>query len=159
MFLVCSCHMAPGPPRPLKVVCVGGHTFLSFLLGAYVTNLAGRTPDWLGYLRFLLVPLGEWIYFMCGILYQNITINMNMTVYTTLISCALFLLDSVYINYVYFCGLMFACLFPFPAGSHPVCKYISSLDSRYASLFFDCFWRELFSKSELPSVGKYVGFI
>ncbi|XP_056383358.1 phosphofurin acidic cluster sorting protein 1 [Hyla sarda] len=88
------CHMAPGPPRPLKVVCVGGHTFLSFLLGAYVTNLAGRTPDWLGYLRFLLVPL----------------------------------------------------------GSHPVCKYISSLDSRYASLFFDSPWRELFGKSEVPSV-------
>ncbi|XP_066438566.1 phosphofurin acidic cluster sorting protein 1 isoform X1 [Eleutherodactylus coqui] len=88
------CHMAPGPPRPLKAVCVGGHTFLSFLLGAYVTNLAGRTPDWLGYLRFLLVPL----------------------------------------------------------GSHPVCKYVSSLDSRYASLFFDSSWRELFSKSEVPSV-------
>ncbi|XP_069821358.1 phosphofurin acidic cluster sorting protein 1 [Dendropsophus ebraccatus] len=88
------CHMAPGPPRPLKVVCVGGHTFLSFLLGAYVTNLAGRTPDWLGYLRFLLVPL----------------------------------------------------------GSHPVCKYVSSLDSRYASLFFDSSWRELFSKSEVPSL-------
>ncbi|XP_044127008.1 phosphofurin acidic cluster sorting protein 1 isoform X1 [Bufo gargarizans] len=87
------CHMAPGPPRPLKVVCVGGHTFLSFLLGAYATNLAGRTPDWLGYLRFLLVPL----------------------------------------------------------GSHPVCKYISSLDSRYASLFFDSSWRELFNKSEVPS--------
>ncbi|XP_077143459.1 phosphofurin acidic cluster sorting protein 1 [Ranitomeya variabilis] len=88
------CHMAPGPPRPLKIVCVGGHTFLSFLLGAYVTNLAGRTPDWLGYLRFLLVPL----------------------------------------------------------GSHPVCKYISSLDSRYASLFFDPSWREMFNKSEVPSV-------
>ncbi|KAM4720934.1 phosphofurin acidic cluster sorting protein 1 isoform 2-T2 [Rhinophrynus dorsalis] len=87
------CHMAPGGPRPLKVVCIGGHSFLSFLLGAYVTNLAGRASDWLGYLRFLLVPL----------------------------------------------------------GSHPVCKYLSSLDPRYSSLFFDVSWRDLFSKSEAPA--------
>ncbi|KAG8437825.1 hypothetical protein GDO86_008506 [Hymenochirus boettgeri] len=87
------CHTAPGPPRPLKVVCIGGHTFLSFLLGAYVTNLAGRASDWLGYLRFLLVPL----------------------------------------------------------GSHPVCKYLASLDPRYSSLFFDVSWRDFFSKSEAPS--------
>uniref|UniRef100_A0A8C5N032 Phosphofurin acidic cluster sorting protein 1 n=1 Tax=Leptobrachium leishanense TaxID=445787 RepID=A0A8C5N032_9ANUR len=87
------CHTAPGPPRPLKVVCVGGHTFLSFLLGAYVTNLASRASDWLGYLRFLLVPV----------------------------------------------------------GSHPVCKYLSSLDSRYSSLFFDVSWRELFSRAEPPA--------
>ncbi|XP_031756559.1 phosphofurin acidic cluster sorting protein 1 isoform X2 [Xenopus tropicalis] len=87
------CHTAPGPPRPLKVVCVGSHTFLSFLLGTYVTNLAGRSSDWLGYLRFLLVPL----------------------------------------------------------GSHPVCKYLASLDPRYSSLFFDVSWRDLFSKSEAPT--------
>ncbi|KAM4617905.1 phosphofurin acidic cluster sorting protein 1 [Discoglossus pictus] len=91
------CHTAPGPPKPLKVVCVGGHTFLSFLLGAYVTNLAGRASDWLGYLRFLLVPL----------------------------------------------------------GSHPVCKYLSSLDTRYASLFFDASWRDLFSKSEAPATEPF----
>ncbi|CAI9569165.1 unnamed protein product [Staurois parvus] len=91
------CHMAPGPPKPLKVVCIGGHTFLSFLLGAYVTNLASRASDWLGYLRFLLVPL----------------------------------------------------------GSHPVCKYLSSLDSRYASLFFDAAWRELFNKSEPPAIEPF----
>ncbi|XP_053545208.1 phosphofurin acidic cluster sorting protein 1 [Bombina bombina] len=91
------CHTAPGPSRPLKVVCIGGHTFLSFLLGAYVTNLAGRASDWLGYLRFLLVPL----------------------------------------------------------GSHPVCKYLSSLDSRYSSLFFDVSWRELFSKSEAPAAEPF----
>ncbi|XP_063801239.1 phosphofurin acidic cluster sorting protein 1 isoform X2 [Pseudophryne corroboree] len=90
-------HMAPGPPRPLKVVCAGGHTFLSFLLGAYVTNLAGRTSDWLGYLRFLLIPL----------------------------------------------------------GSHPVCKYISSMDPRYASLFFDASWRELFNRSEAPVIEPF----
>ncbi|KAM5137728.1 phosphofurin acidic cluster sorting protein 1 isoform 3-T3 [Mantella aurantiaca] len=91
------CHMAPGPPKPLKVVCIGGHTFLSFLLGAYVTNLASRASDWLSYLRFLLVPL----------------------------------------------------------GSHPVCKYLSSLDSRYASLFFDTAWRELFNKLEPPAVEPF----
>ncbi|XP_072279165.1 phosphofurin acidic cluster sorting protein 1 isoform X2 [Pyxicephalus adspersus] len=91
------CHMAPGPPKPLKVVCIGGHTFLSFLLGAYVTNLASRASDWLSYLRFLLVPL----------------------------------------------------------GSHPVCKYLSSLDSRYASLFFDAAWRELFNKSDPPAIEPF----
>ncbi|KAM5137727.1 phosphofurin acidic cluster sorting protein 1 isoform 2-T2 [Mantella aurantiaca] len=65
------CHMAPGPPKPLKVVCIGGHTFLSFLLGAYVTNLASRASDWLSYLRFLLVPLEP--FDICGRIMQYVS--------------------------------------------------------------------------------------
>ncbi|XP_078064946.1 phosphofurin acidic cluster sorting protein 1-like, partial [Mustelus asterias] len=37
-----------------------------------------------------------------------------------------------------------------PLGSHPVARYMASLDSRYSSLFLDAAWSDLFSKSEAP---------
>ncbi|XP_042637446.1 phosphofurin acidic cluster sorting protein 1 [Orycteropus afer afer] len=37
-----------------------------------------------------------------------------------------------------------------PLGSHPVAKYLGSIDSRYSSIFLDSSWRDLFSRSEPP---------
>ncbi|XP_004713752.2 phosphofurin acidic cluster sorting protein 1 [Echinops telfairi] len=37
-----------------------------------------------------------------------------------------------------------------PLGSHPVAKYLGSVDSRYSSTFLDSGWRDLFSRSEPP---------
>nr|XP_003468133.2 phosphofurin acidic cluster sorting protein 1 [Cavia porcellus] len=37
-----------------------------------------------------------------------------------------------------------------PLGSHPVAKYLGSVDSRYSSAFLDSAWRDLFSRSEPP---------
>ncbi|XP_030075046.1 phosphofurin acidic cluster sorting protein 1 [Microcaecilia unicolor] len=87
----CNCNSSV--PRPVKVVAVGGQSYLSAILRFFVKQLASRTSDWLGYMRFLIIPL----------------------------------------------------------GSHPVAKYISSVDSRYSSMFLDASWRDLFSKSEPPS--------
>ncbi|XP_053908438.1 phosphofurin acidic cluster sorting protein 1 [Cuculus canorus] len=46
------------PPRGLKVVAVGGSSFHSALLRAFVRLLGPQSPEWLNCLRFLLVPLG-----------------------------------------------------------------------------------------------------
>lgn len=51
----CNSHMPP----PVKVVVAGDQSYLSVVLRFFVEQLASKTPDWLNYLRFLLVPLGE----------------------------------------------------------------------------------------------------
>ncbi|XP_004852392.1 phosphofurin acidic cluster sorting protein 1 isoform X2 [Heterocephalus glaber] len=86
----CNCNSSM--PRPVKVAAVGGQSYLSSILRFFVKSLANKTSDWLGYMRFLIIPL----------------------------------------------------------GSHPVAKYLGSLDSRYSSTFLDSGWRDLFSRSEPP---------
>ncbi|NP_001390498.1 phosphofurin acidic cluster sorting protein 1 isoform 6 [Mus musculus] len=86
----CNCNSSM--PRPVKVAAVGSQSYLSSILRFFVKSLASKTPDWLGYMRFLIIPL----------------------------------------------------------GSHPVAKYLGSVDSRYSSTFLDSAWRDLFSRSEPP---------
>ncbi|XP_060610434.2 phosphofurin acidic cluster sorting protein 2-like isoform X2 [Anolis sagrei] len=85
----CNSHMPP----PVKVAVAGDQSYLSIVLRFFVEQLASKTPDWLNYLRFLVVPL----------------------------------------------------------GSHPLAKYLGSVDNRYSTLFLDAAWRELFSKLEPPN--------
>ncbi|NXV78582.1 PACS1 protein, partial [Atlantisia rogersi] len=91
----CNSHMPP----PVKVVVAGDQSYLSIVLRFFVEQLASKTPDWLNYLRFLLVPL----------------------------------------------------------GSHPLAKYLASVDNKYSTLFLDTAWRELFSRAEPPVAGKERG--
>nr|XP_021151998.1 phosphofurin acidic cluster sorting protein 1 isoform X4 [Columba livia] len=81
----CNSHMPP----PVKMVVAGDQSYLSIVLRFFVEQLASKTPDWLNYLRFLLVPL----------------------------------------------------------GSHPLAKYLASVDNKYSTLFLDTAWRE---KTEPP---------
>lgn len=46
-------------PRPVKVAAVGSQSYLSSILRFFVKSLASKTPDWLGYMRFLIIPLGK----------------------------------------------------------------------------------------------------
>ncbi|NXB77493.1 PACS1 protein, partial [Donacobius atricapilla] len=91
----CNSHMPP----PVKVVVAGDQSYLSVVLRFFVEQLASKTPDWLNYLRFLLVPL----------------------------------------------------------GSHPLAKYLASVDNKYSTLFLDTAWRELFSRAEPPAAGEEQG--
>uniref|UniRef100_A0A8C6VAD9 Phosphofurin acidic cluster sorting protein 2-like n=1 Tax=Naja naja TaxID=35670 RepID=A0A8C6VAD9_NAJNA len=49
----CNSHMPP----PVKVAVAGDQSYLSIILRFFVEQLASKTPDWLNYLRFLVVPL------------------------------------------------------------------------------------------------------
>uniref|UniRef100_A0A672NZ23 Phosphofurin acidic cluster sorting protein 1-like n=1 Tax=Sinocyclocheilus grahami TaxID=75366 RepID=A0A672NZ23_SINGR len=88
----CNCN-AQTPPT-VKVAVAGDQSYLSTVLRFFVEQLANKTPDWLSYIRFLIIPI----------------------------------------------------------GSHPLAKYVSTFDSKFNSMFMDPSWRELFCRSETPSV-------
>ncbi|XP_060711452.1 phosphofurin acidic cluster sorting protein 2-like isoform X2 [Hemiscyllium ocellatum] len=91
----CNCNSQM--PPPVKVALAGDQSFLSTILRFFVEQLASKTPDWLNYIRFLIVPL----------------------------------------------------------GSHPLAKYLASVDNKYNSTFMDSAWRDLFSKSEPPTAETF----
>ncbi|XP_063059803.1 phosphofurin acidic cluster sorting protein 1a [Engraulis encrasicolus] len=53
----CNCNSSM--PRPVKVVAVGGQSYLGAILRFFVSELASKTSDWLGHIRILVVPLGS----------------------------------------------------------------------------------------------------
>uniref|UniRef100_A0A8C4VUE4 Phosphofurin acidic cluster sorting protein 2 n=1 Tax=Gopherus evgoodei TaxID=1825980 RepID=A0A8C4VUE4_9SAUR len=84
----CNCNSQP--PNPIKIAVAGAQNYLSAVLRLFVEQLSHKTPDWLSYMRFLIIPL----------------------------------------------------------GSHPVAKYLGSVDYRYNNFFQDFAWRDLFNKLE-----------
>ena len=43
----------------MKIAVAGAQHYLSAVLRLFVEQLSLKTPDWLGYMRFLVIPLGE----------------------------------------------------------------------------------------------------
>uniref|UniRef100_A0AAZ3PPD6 Phosphofurin acidic cluster sorting protein 2 n=1 Tax=Oncorhynchus tshawytscha TaxID=74940 RepID=A0AAZ3PPD6_ONCTS len=86
----CNCNSQT--PIPIKIAVAGAQHYLGAVLRLFVDHLSYKTPDWLGYMRFLIIPL----------------------------------------------------------GSHPVSKYLGTIDYRYNSLFQDTAWSDLFHKPEAP---------
>lgn len=54
-----SCNCNSQPPTPVKIAVAGAQHYLSAILRLFVEQLSHKTPDWLGYMRFLVIPLGE----------------------------------------------------------------------------------------------------
>uniref|UniRef100_A0A8C5BNK0 Phosphofurin acidic cluster sorting protein 2-like n=1 Tax=Gadus morhua TaxID=8049 RepID=A0A8C5BNK0_GADMO len=88
----CNCN-AQMPPT-IKVAVAGDQCYLSTILRFFVEQLANKTPDWLSYIRFLVIPI----------------------------------------------------------GSHPLAKYMASFDSRFNTIFMDTAWRDLFCRTERPTL-------
>lgn len=42
----------------MKVAVAGDQSYLSTILRFFVEQLANKTPDWLSYIRFLVIPIG-----------------------------------------------------------------------------------------------------
>ncbi|XP_034052685.1 LOW QUALITY PROTEIN: phosphofurin acidic cluster sorting protein 1-like, partial [Gymnodraco acuticeps] len=53
-FCNCNSHTPP----TLKVAVAGDQTYLSTVLCCFVEQMASKTPDWLNYVRFLILPIG-----------------------------------------------------------------------------------------------------
>ncbi|KAJ3613586.1 hypothetical protein NHX12_019832, partial [Muraenolepis orangiensis] len=51
--VVCTCTTAD-----IQVAVAGPEHYLSAVLRLFVDHLSHKTPDWLGYMRFLVIPLG-----------------------------------------------------------------------------------------------------
>ncbi|KAM4595178.1 phosphofurin acidic cluster sorting protein 2-like isoform 2-T2 [Fundulus diaphanus] len=52
----CNCNSQT--PPTVKVAVAGDQSFLNTVLTCYVEQLANKTPDWLNYLCFLVIPVG-----------------------------------------------------------------------------------------------------
>ncbi|XP_057715337.1 phosphofurin acidic cluster sorting protein 2 isoform X2 [Corythoichthys intestinalis] len=52
----CNCNSQT--PVPIKIAVAGGQHYLGAVLRLFVDHLTHKTPDWLGYMRFLVIPLG-----------------------------------------------------------------------------------------------------
>ncbi|XP_039549893.1 phosphofurin acidic cluster sorting protein 1a isoform X1 [Pimephales promelas] len=53
----CNCNSIM--PKPVKVVAVGGQSYLGAVLRFFVSQLANKMSDWLSHMKFLVVPLGS----------------------------------------------------------------------------------------------------
>ncbi|XP_043110689.1 phosphofurin acidic cluster sorting protein 2 isoform X1 [Puntigrus tetrazona] len=52
------CNSNSVTPPPVRIGVAGAQHYLSVVLRLFVDHLTHKTPDWLGYLRFLIIPLG-----------------------------------------------------------------------------------------------------
>ncbi|XP_078728114.1 phosphofurin acidic cluster sorting protein 1 isoform X1 [Lampetra fluviatilis] len=52
------CNSNPQTPEPIRVAVVGDLSHLHAVLRCFVDQLSQKTSDWLGFLRFLIIPLG-----------------------------------------------------------------------------------------------------
>ncbi|XP_052428346.1 phosphofurin acidic cluster sorting protein 2 isoform X6 [Carassius gibelio] len=52
------CNSNSVTPSPVRIGVAGAQHYLSVVLRLFVEHLTHKTPDWLGYLRFLIIPLG-----------------------------------------------------------------------------------------------------
>uniref|UniRef100_A0A8C5GKR3 Phosphofurin acidic cluster sorting protein 2-like n=1 Tax=Gouania willdenowi TaxID=441366 RepID=A0A8C5GKR3_GOUWI len=52
----CNCNSQT--PIPMKIAVAGAQHYLSAILRLFVDHLSSKTPDWLSYMRFLIIPLG-----------------------------------------------------------------------------------------------------
>ncbi|KAK1170971.1 phosphofurin acidic cluster sorting protein 2 isoform X1 [Acipenser oxyrinchus oxyrinchus] len=53
----CNCNSQM--PPTIKVAVAGDQSYLSTILRFFVEQLANKTPDWLNYIRFLVIPIGS----------------------------------------------------------------------------------------------------
>jgi len=54
-----SCSKNTSSWLPMKVALVGGDAYISAVMRPYVEFFSTKSPDWLTYIRFLVVPFGE----------------------------------------------------------------------------------------------------
>jgi len=54
-----SCSKNTSSWLPMKVALVGGDAYISAVLRPYVEFFSTKSPDWLTYVHFLIVPFGK----------------------------------------------------------------------------------------------------
>ncbi|XP_023931579.1 phosphofurin acidic cluster sorting protein 2 isoform X1 [Lingula anatina] len=52
------CHSNSRNPNPIKLAIVGNDSYVNAILKPWVEQFAAKSPDWQGYIRFLIIPLG-----------------------------------------------------------------------------------------------------
>ena len=52
------CHTQTQSPPSVRVALIGSDTFVNSVLRPYVEVFSSKPPDWQGYLKFFIIPLG-----------------------------------------------------------------------------------------------------
>ena len=56
-----SCNKNPKIPEPLKVALCGNESYAGAALRPYVELFSTKSTDWQNYIKFYVVPLGEFV--------------------------------------------------------------------------------------------------
>lgn len=56
---VFSCNTLAKPTTPVKLALVGNDALVAWSLRSYVELFSSKTPEWSGYVRIYVVPLGK----------------------------------------------------------------------------------------------------
>ena len=54
------CHTQTQSPPSVRVALIGSDTFVNSVLRPYVEVFSSKPPDWQGYLKFFIIPLGKY---------------------------------------------------------------------------------------------------
>ena len=52
-----SCNCSAKPPPPVKVVLMGGDSYVNSVIRSYVEQFSSKPSDWKNHLKFYIVPL------------------------------------------------------------------------------------------------------
>lgn len=58
-FFIFSCNSNPKPPSQMKILLAGADSFVNYVLRQYVEQLSFKPPDWINYIKFYIIPLGN----------------------------------------------------------------------------------------------------
>lgn len=58
-----SCNSNPKPPSQIKILLAGSDSFVNYVLRQYVEQLSFKPPDWMNYIKFYIIPLGNKLLF------------------------------------------------------------------------------------------------
>ena len=62
LLSIFSCNSNSKSPGPMKVVIVGSDTYVNCVLRPYVDMFSSMPPDYQNHIRFLIIPLGKFLY-------------------------------------------------------------------------------------------------
>ncbi|ROK15874.1 Phosphofurin acidic cluster sorting protein 1, partial [Anabarilius grahami] len=145
----CNCN-AQTPPT-VKVGVAGDQSYLSTVLRFFVEQLANKTPDWLSYIRFLIIPIGSHPLAKYVSSFDSKFSSMFMEPSWRELFCRSEppSADSVDVAgriIQYLAGANVSHQFPI---SEAMLTYRQK--SKFSSMFMEPSWRELFCRSEPPS--------
>lgn len=76
-----SCNSNPKPPSQMKILLAGSDSFINHVLRQYVEQLSLKPPDWMNYIKFYIIPLGNGFkylflkYYVCKTNFRSIYVQ------------------------------------------------------------------------------------
>ncbi len=68
-LLAFSCNHNSQAPAPIRVCIAGGDGYINSVIRPYVEQFSAKSPDWLLYIKFLVIPLGKYLFYIVTVEY------------------------------------------------------------------------------------------